>query len=209
MDIATFLEGFNARDPQAVVAGVTWSGDDVVLEIDVFEIDEAATDMPSETSSRIRIICQDVAEVHVSLSGFLAAEWSGDHPALLKHNQPQGTLYFSSAPADPDALIGRLWQVNQDIYRGYRSMADDFNISGYGLAALLAGGHGELASGPMPVLTRYADAIGETMTTNLVATGTAPRGGYHLLDFHADCYVICCSASVTAADAALIEPQTQ
>jgi hypothetical protein len=200
MDIADFLEAFNARDPEVVVAGVTWSGDDVVLELDVVELDHAAV----ETAHRIRIICRDVAEVQVTLSGFLAAEWTGDHPALLKYNEPQGTLYFSSAPADPHAVTGRLWQANQEIYRSYRQLSDDCNASGYGLAALLAGGHGELATGPVAVLARYAEAIGDAMTTNIVATGVTPQGGYHLLDFHADCYVICRAANVADADAARV-----
>jgi hypothetical protein len=191
MDIAAFLDAFNADDPEAAVTGVSWRGDDVVVEVEVFRHDDTAV----ETTRKFKIVCSGVAETQVALSGFLCAEWSADHPALLRYNEPRGTLYFSSAPADPQAVIGRLWQVSQDVYRGYRTMADDFNLNGYHLVDLLAGGHGQLAVAPLSVVARYVEAIGGAMATNVVA-GPVPQGGYRILDFQGDCYVICRVAAV-------------
>jgi hypothetical protein len=195
MDIATFLAAFNADDPEAAVVGVSWRDDDVVVEVEVFQLDAAAV----ETARKFQIVCTGVVEVRVALSGFLCAEWSAAHPALLKYNEPQATLYFSSAAVDPHAVIGRLWQVSQDVYRGYRAMSDDFNLTGYPLADLLAGGHGQLAVAPLSVIARYVEAIGGDIQTNVVM-GAAPEGGLHILDFHGDCYVICRAAAVDSAE---------
>jgi hypothetical protein len=199
MDIACFLEAFNARDAVADVSGISWSGDELVLELSVVQMDFEYPDPPR----KLRVVCQDVAEIRVEFGGFEGAEWHADHPALWKHNHQNAYLYFSSAPSDPHAVIGRLWQANHDIYGGYRTMVDDFNLNGSALAGLLTGGHGQLAYGPRPVIARYVEAIGDAMETYILP-GHVPPGGYHMLDFHGDCFVICRSATVDDTEAAQI-----
>jgi hypothetical protein len=100
-------------------------------------------------------------------------------------------------------VIGRLWQANHDVYGGYRAMADDFNLNGPDLATLLSGGHGQLAYATLPVIERYVEAIGGDIETYIVP-GHTPPGGYRMLEFHGDCFVICRSATVDDTEAARV-----
>jgi hypothetical protein len=82
-------------------------------------------------------------------------------------------------------------------------MADDFNVSGTGLDELLSGGHGQLAYATLPVIERYVEAIGGDFETYVVP-GRNPSGGYRILEFHGDCFVICRSATVDDTEAARV-----
>jgi hypothetical protein len=97
MDIATFLTAFNARDAEADVSGVGQTGDNLVLEFSVVQMDFEYPVPPK----KLRIVCEKVAEVRVEFGGFDSAQWHANHPALWKHNHPHAYLYFSSAPTNP------------------------------------------------------------------------------------------------------------
>ena len=83
-----------------------------------------------------------------------------DHVVLLPHSQPHVELYFSSSPADPDALVGQLIEAHRKMVGDWLSPFAYFNASPmHRLSELLGGGFGKLADGPLPLIERYRSVL--------------------------------------------------
>ena len=144
-----------------------------------------------------RLHCTAVAETTVTRGWSEGLVWTADHPLLLNHNQEHGDLFFSSRPSNPHEVLGLLYQAHENLFGGWRPLRNHINRCGK-TDEILAGGHGLLASGPLPLLEIYRESLGQLLTTKVVKTH-APDGGYHALVFD-ETFVICKEVGVTRAD---------
>lgn len=104
------------------------------------------------------IECEGVRQAVIDTTGFTeGVELTPDHVLLWDHVLPSAELYFSGIPADPrhllaDLILGQR-EVLGDWYPIDAFLRDDvFNRD----AALLAGGSGLLAKGPVQLLEQFA-----------------------------------------------------
>jgi hypothetical protein len=139
---------------------------------------------------RFELFFEDVPEVSVWPSGCSGIHAAKEHPLLWEYNDESVSMFFSSPPLNPLALLGKLYETHTSLIGRWRTM------SAYWIAdsKLLQGGHGRLAIGPRRVLEEYARTIGDTLSFSIVH-GHQPRGGYRVVLFD-EHYVICRGISV-------------
>lgn len=139
---------------------------------------------------RFELVFQDVVEATATPSGVDAIYAVDEHPLLWQHNDEHVSIFFSSSPARPCELVGRLYEAHHRLLRGWRELADYLHAN----SELLGGGRGLFARGPKRVIDQYAAVIGDSLQFSIVADHKA-RGGYRAILFD-ECYVICRSVSV-------------
>lgn len=145
----------------------------------------------NDSLQRWRLRCGDVLEYQIAAAGDCGFNhWSSDHPALDQYTEPHDQLYFSGAVPNPREGVGALWLA-------HRSHADDwYPLERYvntevPLDALLAGGHGLLASGPRTLLEIYAEALRSLKCSpNVVASVAGPRHDHAELVHFGEAFVI-------------------
>ena len=105
-----------------------------------------------------------------------------EHPGLLPFADERGGLSFRGAPADPERLADALRAAHAEVAGPHVEFED-------GLAERLAVGYGQLASGPVTLLRRYASVADEHgVATHLTVTGPG-RNGLALLEL-GDSFVV-------------------
>jgi hypothetical protein len=135
--------------------------------------------------------CSGVAESTVTPRASDDLHWTDDHPVLHDHNSEHGILYFSSRPANPHEIVGRLYQAHETFYGGWREFREYVNTCGDTIT-ILGNGSGVLAEGPLSLLREFEGALAGLLATNIVET---PRrfgdyGNYKALLFD-ESFVVC------------------
>ena len=106
----------------------------------------------------------------------------GQHPGLLPFADERGGLSFRGRPPEPGRLEDALRAAHAEA-AGEHVEFDD------GIAERLAIGYGQLASGPVTLLRRYASVAEDYgVATNLTVTGPG-RAGLSLLEL-GDSFVV-------------------
>ena len=83
---------------------------------------------------------------------------SFDHPVLWPHSMSFKELYFSSTPNDPAAVFGSLIEAHLDLVGSWFPISRFMNHS-LSTIKLLSSGNGLLASGPAPVIEKFASVL--------------------------------------------------
>lgn len=81
-----------------------------------------------------------------------------DHPLLWPHVGEQAKLFFSGRPRDPAGTVGRLYERHQRETESWHPFERFLNPE-MRVGPLLDAGAGLLASGPVRLLTAYADEL--------------------------------------------------
>jgi hypothetical protein len=165
---------------------VTVSTNDQVYQV-IFECDDWRE---HDRRRRFELAFEDVPETTATPSESGSLSVADDHPLLWQHNDESVSMFFSSAPSDPLALLGRLYEAHTALLAGWREMADYC----YADSHILRAGLGRLADGPRRVIEEYARVVGDTLRYSIVQ-GHRPHGSYRVVLFD-ECYVVCRSVSV-------------
>jgi hypothetical protein len=92
-------------------------------------------------------------------AGKAGVELQARHPLLWDYAQPQTSLSFRGQPDSAAELARRLGQVHAKTFAPFTVPG---HINGaFDLVTLLSGGHGLLATGPVPLMRRYAEVCAE------------------------------------------------
>ncbi len=143
-----------------------------------------------ETRRRqFEFIFQDVAECTVVPAAIDAIDLGASHPLLWDHNLAHCSLFFYSAPADPESIIGRLYEAHARLFGGWRDMGRYVKAT----TATLRAGFGLLAEGPGNLIAEYARVVEGVMRCSRLTRRT-PAGGYAIALFD-DCYAVCRSVA--------------
>ncbi|EGQ7683629.1 hypothetical protein IZS58_004576 [Vibrio parahaemolyticus] len=157
-----------------------------VLKIQ-FECDDW---LENDVIRRFEITCIDVEESEINVSGSGGLGFYNEHPLLLKYNEPQGELYYSSEAINKYEILGRIYAAHESVLIGWRPLSEYLNISHAGeRIAFCDGSYGLLARGPKSLLNIYAESIKGLITTNYVFAFN-PQGSFKVLVFEHG-YVIC------------------
>jgi hypothetical protein len=136
----------------------------VRLAAESFEIDFECDHWREERRVAATIVCSDVRESTVSAGYIGGIERFRDHPLLWTHIQPHACLYFSSVPANPFELLGRLHVTHHELFEHWRPARDYL----YASPEVLAGGYGQLAQGPLAAVQAYERAAMPFVRCSLV-----------------------------------------
>ncbi|MCY3001889.1 MAG: hypothetical protein NTV21_08795 [Planctomycetota bacterium] len=109
---------------------------------------------------RCEITCTWVKECDVSVGFFDSLQYLSEHPLLLPHFGPQGSLFFSSSPSSPESVIVRAQAAIHSASDGWLDPRSILNGPIGRLLVHLHHGSGLLARGPVPVLDAIASAVG-------------------------------------------------
>lgn len=139
---------------------------------------------------RFELICDDVQESTATPSDLYSLRAASDHPLLWNYNDDHLTMYFSSAPPDPMALVGQLYEAHSRLLNGWRQLSDYL----YADSALMQQGYGQFAKGPRRVIEEYARVVGDQCRFSMIQ-GHTPRGGCRIVLF-GDLFVVCRGVSV-------------
>ncbi len=161
-------------------------------------------DAPNATSRlRFEIACTGVREMALTEWVVDSLAFLTEHPLLLEYNSPHEYLHFSSTPACPEEVIGRMYLAHQQVVGDWWPLSRVLNPSvgqaGLTLPTLLRAGRGMLAHGPSPVISALAEAVAPLMD---VYRNPAyhPVGEYRVLLF-GEAYVVCVAAEVLSVRA--------
>lgn len=144
---------------------------------------------------RFNIFCRGVVEYEVRPSPSDFVHFLVSHPLLWNHNEPHGCLYYSSQPDSRHEVLGRIWEVHERIFKGWRPLAEFANVSYGGQPVeFCRGSHGQLAHGPLPLMEAYMEAVDGLLVTNYVASHK-PKGRLKVLVFD-ECFAVCDTVSV-------------
>jgi hypothetical protein len=127
--------------------------------------------------------CDGAVRWQATSDPFSGAVLHAEHPGLLAYADERGGLSFNGVPAAPDQLVAALRAAHAEAAGRHIAFEDA------GLAERLAVGYGQLASGPVTLLRRYANVAGHHgVATNLTVTGPG-RAGLTLLEL-GDTFVV-------------------
>jgi hypothetical protein len=149
------------------------------------------------------IECTGVREMNLHGGPVDAIEFVSEHPLLLEYNAPHEYLHFSSAPARPEEVVGRLYLAHHEVIGDWRPLSRVLNPSigqGMTLPTLLGGGRGMLARGPVPVVSALAVAVAPYMNVYRNPSYD-PSGSCRVLLFD-DAYIVCDAAEVVSTETA-------
>jgi len=148
-----------------------------------------------EVTRLFKITCHGVKESEVQPSASGEVEFTEAHQLLWNHNESHGYLYYSSEPENRYEILGRIWEVHEKLFGGWRPLTDFANTYYAGqFIEFCKGSNGQLAHGPKPLLELYQSAVVNKLKTNYVPSRNL-EGGYRALVFDT-CFVICKSVVV-------------
>ncbi len=134
---------------------------------------------------RFDLICNEVVESTATPSFSSGVEFVDADPILWDHNTEHVSVYFSSRPESPEELLGKLFGVHEQLYRGKRELTRYLHAD----CKLLRDGYGLLAEGPRNVMDAYSNAIGDQLRLSMVKS-RSPSARYRALLFDS-CFVVC------------------
>ena len=176
-------EGLNGR-----ITGVDFSDD---LEI-YFQYDDWND---YDVTRKFKITCHGVEESEVQPSATGSIEFTDEHQLLWNHNDSWGYLYYTSEPRCRFEILGRLWEIHEKAFGGWRRLKDYANTYNAGQQIeFCKGSNGQLARGPKTLLDLYQSAVSDQIETNFVSS-IQPKRQSKALVFD-DCFVICKSVTV-------------
>jgi hypothetical protein len=139
---------------------------------------------------QFELVFEDVPEAATTPSACGHFHVTDEHPLLWQHNDESVSMFFSSAPAEPHELLGRLFEAHRMLFDGWRELSDYWQADSESLRA----GHGRSAAGPRRAIDAYARVVGDSMRYSIVHSHS-PFGDYRVVLFD-ECYVVCRSVSV-------------
>lgn len=146
------------------------------------EITASLCDTPADRRFVFEFLGVDESTVVPGELGEVSAPTN--HPLLLESAERNEGLYFSSAPASPHEVIGRLYEAHVEVFGDWRPLSRYVTAS----AHVLAGGTGQLARGPVSLIARYEAALVGRLDTYRVV-GVEPRAARQVFFFD-DSYVL-------------------
>jgi len=141
------------------------------------------------------IICKDVIESDIQPTALERIYLTDTHPLLWNHNEKNGCLYYSSELKNKYETLGRLWEVHENMYQGWRRLTDHVNIQSTEPLNYCSGTYGLLAKGPEHILKQYQNTVTDCVQTNYVPSSKAPEKVFKILLLD-NYYVICKSVNV-------------
>ncbi|WP_444904429.1 hypothetical protein ACJJIU_05650 [Microbulbifer sp. CnH-101-E] len=148
-----------------------------------------------DQSRFFKITCYGVKETDAQPSEVGEVEFTDKNPLLWNHNEPHGYLYYSSEPESRYEILGRIWEVHEKTFGGWRPLTDFANTYHAGqFIEFCKGSNGQLAQGPKQLMEIYQASVIDKIKTNFVPSYT-PEGGYKALVFDS-CFVVCKSVAV-------------
>jgi hypothetical protein len=114
-----------------------------------------------------------------------------EHPLLWKHNEAHLSMYFSSAPNAPTALIGELYERHQELVSDWRLLSETLHAD----SALLKSGYGLFAQGPKRIIEEFARLVDGRLNYSILPA-YLPQGGYRVALFDSQ-FVIFKNVEVT------------
>jgi hypothetical protein len=132
------------------IASARRTGDDLALEIRVVE--------PDASEEVWAVTAGDVREHRIEFAWTDGLALAEDHPLLWPHVGEQAQLFFAARPQDPLAMVGRLYERHRRETQGWLPF-DRFTNQVMEIGPLLGAGSGLLASGPVRLLTAYAEEL--------------------------------------------------
>jgi hypothetical protein len=164
----------------AAVAGMERTGDGLRVAVRVAGSDGRSWERTIRADGVVRWVAGSSRFDRVGLHA--------EHPALLPFADDRGTLSFHGHPDDATRLAHALRAAHVEIAERFVAFEDVVN-SLVDLETLLAHGYGQLASGPVTLLRRYAE-VADThgVSTRMVVTGPG-RAGLCLLEL-GETYVV-------------------
>jgi hypothetical protein len=125
---------------------------------------------------RRAIECREAVRWRLSDETIYTLEVHDEHPALLAVADDQADLFFTGTPADPSRAADGLRALSARLAGPYLDFDATVNTDAGGLAALLGGGYGRLATGPVTLLRAFGEALErDGVRASLVTTGRASR----------------------------------
>lgn len=100
---------------------------------------------------------------------------AGEHPLLWEHTKDTCHLFFKGRSTDALALVGALYERHHESSDGRIPFPRFLNASHLKLPVLLAGGHGLLADGPIPLMEAYAAVLSEHGVRSSMLEPRPPR----------------------------------
>ena len=148
-----------------------------------------------EKIKKFKITCNSVSESEIQPSPSGEVSFSSSHQLLWNHNEPHGYLYYTSEPENRYDILGRIWEVHEKTFGGWRPLTDYANTYNAGqFIEFCHGSNGLLAQGPKLLIELYQQAIVGRIQTNYVPSYN-PDGDAKALVFD-NCFVICKSVAV-------------
>ena len=111
-----------------------------------------------DAATRWRVHFRRKAEYHFDGQHFASLEIVGRHPVLVDYQEPWDSLYFSTSPADPQALITELQRLADRVFARWRPLDRYLNPQVPALD-LLAGGSGLLLEAPRSLAAPASDVV--------------------------------------------------
>jgi hypothetical protein len=153
MDIEALASAvYEDLEPRLVCAHLVGKSD-LLLEL------ECADWSGGNLRRKFDVRCGQVKASEVSVGEAGAIEFLSDHPVLLEHKGAQGALYFSSAPASPDAVFFVAIDLLTQRFEGWRDPLNFLNGEPREVRNHLTGGNGLLARGPLTVMEELRNQL--------------------------------------------------
>lgn len=171
------------------------TGTDGSLLID-FECDDWAG---TGERRRFEIRCDEPKDFRVDVGYIGAISLHTEHSLLLKHQGEQAELYFSSAPASPEAVFTQACIMLHTELDGWREPSELLHGTPGEFVSNLRSGHGLLARGPMPTLLKLRDQLAEHLKLQLVHSYVA-KGEWVVLVMEGS-WIVCARVEAHENDA--------
>ena len=154
-EIQTFIQSPDQGDAVVSVREVSRVVDAADLTLDVCDCDS------NEVLATWVIRSEGVRDLVVTdWSGNLTVEPFG-HVAIRQHRDPHRAVFFTGRPADPDVVIGRLWNRHRAVVGDWVPFERYMN-SLCELRELLIAGAGKICDGPNFLVECYAEVLGQS-----------------------------------------------
>ncbi|MCP4963806.1 MAG: hypothetical protein GY926_01065 [bacterium] len=153
-------------DPVAILTAARVESDDLVCTIDIV--------VNGEARSRWLARFGGVVENCLTVGDWFMPDVHTTHPLLLDHLESGAELYFSRRPTDTNAVLGALAAAHKAVLGNWRPMGRYLNPL-VATDALLDGGNGKLAAGPITLIREMVELTSGSLRTSTVDTGVPKR----------------------------------
>lgn len=103
------------------------------------------------------------------------------HPLLVEYEEPEDSLYVSSATPEPAAVLNALRELCEQRFGGWRPVAHYLNDLAPA-EGLLSDGYGLLLRGPRRFILASAELLADRGVKTQIHHGTGARGTFRVLE---------------------------
>lgn len=147
---------------------------------------------------RFELRCTEVKDHHLSVGYVDDIDFKSEHPLLFNYAGPQGSLFFSSAPASAEQVFYELNDVVASRFAGWVEPSMLLHGTPSEIVGRLRSGYGLLAEGPVSVLNELCTRLQGRLNVNVVQSYT-PMHKPHVL-IASGKWVICKDVHVTTLE---------